>query len=92
MRFSAIGGLYLHMALVVSSPPDASVFFNVAILAEQLKIVEVERDLRVVDVLRCEVDLVVHLFAWSYQALCQASLTQPATVCLVCPRALDPRP
>ena len=80
------------MALIVSSPPDASVFFKVAILAEQLKIVEVESDPRVIDVLRRQVYLVVHLFAWSYQAFCQASLTQPAAVCFVRPRALDPRP
>ena len=80
------------MTMIVSSPPDSSVLLKMAVLAEQLKIVEVESDPRVVNVLRREVDLVVHLFAWSDQALCQASLTQPATVCLVRPRALDPRP
>jgi len=78
------------MSLIVSSPPDSSVLLKMAILAEKLKIVEVERDPRVVDVLRREVDLVVHLFARSYQAFCQASLTQPAPVCLIRPRALDP--
>lgn len=47
---------------------------GVAVLAEALEVVERERDVRVVDVLRCEVDDVVDDLRWPHLANRVASL------------------
>ena len=80
------------MPHLVRPPTNAAVFFQVAILTEQLEVVPVERYVRIVHVLRREFNLMMYLVASNDQTIRPASLTQAALAVSVGPLAFDPLP
>ena len=69
---------------------------DVTLLTEQLQVVPVQCDLRIIDVLRCQLDLVMHLQRIVFGSCIddssgQAALTQPALALLEFGPALFPR-
>ena len=80
------------MPQLIGPPACPAVLLHVAAFAEQLEVVPVQRHVRVREVLRRQLHLVVHLIARDDQPLRPAPLTQAALTLLVRSSALDPWP
>lgn len=77
---------------LVRPPSPLIVFCHVASLAQAFQIIPVQCNLGIVNILRCQPDLMVDFLAWNDQTDLPAPFTQSIDGSLVCPCTLDPRP
>ena len=77
---------------LVRSPSFIIVFCHVTGLAQAFQIVPVQCYIRIINVLRCQPDLVVDFLTWNNQTDLPAPLTQSIDRPFVCPCTFDPRP
>lgn len=67
---------YFPIFVEIISAINFFVFFSVAITAKQLKVIKVQSDVRIIDVLRCEMNLVVNDLTRSDQTVRPTAFTQ----------------
>ena len=80
------------MTVRITAPALLLVLRLVTVEAQRLQVVPVQRNVRVVHVLRCQLGLVVHLISRNNQSFFRASLTQAADAVQVTVPAFPPWP